>query len=139
MWRVLLLMLLPTTALADSLVAARVVRARSIVTAEDLALVPRDLPGALETPEQAIGLETRTILYPGRPVRAEDLGPPTLIERNQVVTLLYRISGLQIATEGRALGRAAVGEELRVMNPASRATITGIVEPDGTVRILPGS
>ncbi|MFM7442840.1 MAG: flagellar basal body P-ring formation chaperone FlgA, partial [Tabrizicola sp.] len=70
-----------------------------------------------------------------KPVRLGDLGPPTLVERNQPVTLVYLSGGLAISTEGRALARGSVGDEVRVMNLGSRNTVTGRVGPDGTVYV----
>jgi hypothetical protein len=72
-----------------------------------------------------------------RPVRAADLGPPAVVERNQIVGLAYRSGGLAILTEGRALARGGVGDVIRVMNLASRATVTGTIGPDGLVAVGP--
>lgn len=127
------LLLLPLPGLADTLVAARTIRAQAIVTPEDLSLMPQDVPGTLADPRAAIGMEARVMLYAGRPIRPGDLGAPALVTRNQIVTLWYRQGGLAITAEGRALGRAAQGERLRVMNLASRSTVTGTVTENGEV------
>lgn len=132
MWR-LALALMPWPALADSLVATRVIPAHAVVAAEDVALVAADLPGAARDPAQAVGQETRVAIYPGRAVRLADLGAAALVERNQIVALSYRRGGLAILTEGRALGRAAPGELVEVLNLASRQKVTGRVGPDGSV------
>ena len=70
-----------------------------------------------------------------RPVRPGDVGPPAIVERNQVVPLTYLNGGLAIRTEGRVLDRAAAGEAVRVMNLASRTTVTGVVRADGSVEV----
>lgn len=124
-------------AAADSLVAATMIRSRAVVAAEDIDMVPDNLAGALSDPAEAVGMEARVVIYPGRPIRAEDLQPPAVIERNQVVALIYARSGLSILTEGRALGRAAIGEQLKVINLASHATVTGTVDPAGRVIVGP--
>lgn len=131
--------LIPTSLAAESVVAARVIRARTIISPHDLLLVERDLPGALLHPQEAEGKEARRTIYAGRPIRPEDLAPPAAIERNQVVLLAYSLGGLTIEVEGRSLDRAAIGGSLRVMNVGSRAVLTGIAASDGTVRISPGS
>ncbi len=74
-------------------------------------------------------------LYPGRAIRAEDIGAPAVIERNQVVQLIYQSAGLEILTDGRAMGRGAVGEVLRVMNLSSRSTVVGTVRPDRSILV----
>lgn len=128
-------LVLPAAAPAETVVAARTIRSQAILTPADLTIIAKTIPGTLETAEQAVGLETRVVLYAGRPIRPGDVGPPAIIERNQIVTLLYRRGGLSIAAEARALGRAGVGDMLRVMNLASRTTVSGTVRADGTVTV----
>lgn len=135
MWRVLLVCTIASPVSAESLVATRTIRAKSLVAPEDLALVSAELPGALNDPAQAVGLEARVAIYAGKPVRPGDLGPPTLVERNQLVTLVFLSGGLAISTEGRALARGAEGDEIRVMNLGSRNTVTGRIGPDGAVYV----
>lgn len=135
MWRALVLLALVTPATAESLVATRTIRAKSLVAPEDLTLVRADLPGALSDPDLAIGLEARVAIYAGKPVRPGDLGPPTLVERNQLVTLVYMSGSLAISTEGRALARGSDGDAIRVMNLGSRNTVTGRIGADGAVYV----
>lgn len=122
-------------ALADYLVPLRTIRAKDIVSAEDLAVKKGEILGALEDPAAAVGKEARVSLYAGRPLRAGDIGPPAIIERNDLVTLVFRRGGLTIAAEGRALGRGAAGEAVRVMNLASRTTVSGRIQADGSVEV----
>lgn len=135
MLRVLLLLALAAPASAESLVATRTIRAKTLVSPEDLTLVNAALPGALTSPDQAIGLEARIAIYAGKPVRAGDLGPPTLVERNQLVKLIFVSGGLAISTDGRALARGSEGDEIRVMNLGSRNTVTGRIGPDGAIYV----
>ena len=120
MMRWLWLILLPFPAYADTLVAARTLRAQTMIGPEDLATVAGDVPGALSVPEDAIGMEAKVSLYAGRPIRAGDIGPAALVNRNQTVTILFQQGPLAISTEGRSLGRGAVGDVIKVMNLASR-------------------
>ena len=120
---------------AETLVAARTIRAQAILAPSDIALADANTPGALTDPADAVGLEARVVLYAGRPIRPSDLGPPATVTRNQTVTLLYRSGGLTIATEGRALGRGGPGDAIRVMNTASRSTVTGTVTETGAVLV----
>lgn len=135
MWRALLILALAAPASAESVVATRTIRAKTLIGPEDLTLVSAELPGALTDPAAALGQEARVAIYAGKPVRPGDFGPPTLVDRNQLVTLVYRSGGLAISTEGRALGRGAEGEEIRVMNLGSRNTVTGRIGPDGAVYV----
>ena len=104
--------------------------------AEDLRLGPEQV-GALRDPSQAIGRETVNHIFAGQAIRAADLGPAALVERNQLVILSYSYAGLNIVTEARALERGAIGAHIRVMNLASRSTVTGVVMADGSVSIPP--
>jgi flagellar basal body P-ring formation protein FlgA len=135
MWRLVVLMTLAQPVFAESVVATRTIRAKTLIAVEDVTLVSADLPGALDDPLAAVGLEARVAIYAGKPVRQGDLGPPTLVERNQLVTLVYLSGGLAISTEGRALARGAEGDEVRVMNLGSRNTVSGRVGPDGAVYV----
>ena len=135
MWRGLLILLLATPVSAESVVATRTIRAKALIAPEDLTLVSAELPGALTDPQVAVGQEARVAIYAGKPVRPDDLGPPTLVERNQVVRLVYVTGGLAISTEGRALGRGSEGDDVRVMNLGSRNTVSGRIGPDGAVYV----
>jgi len=99
-------------------------------------MVSADLPGALSDPDSVIGMESRVVLYAGRPIRSEDIGFPAIVERNQIVMVYYRQGALNIAMEGRALARAGVGDRLRVMNLESRNSVTGTVAEDGSIVVL---
>ena len=127
----------PDLALADSLVATRTIRAKSVVQVDDITLVAATIPGALTGTSAALGLEARVAIYAGRPIRASDLGSPAVIERNQIVPLSYQTGVLAIVTEGRALARGGVGDVIRVMNLASRSTVSGRIAADGIVRVGP--
>lgn len=120
---------------ADTLTAARLVRANTVISAADLAVSDAEIPGALGADTDIEGLEAKVTLYPGHPIRPQDVGPAALIERNQQVVLVYRNGGLTILTEARSLSRGAVGDTIRAMNLSSRTTVFGRVEPDGTVSV----
>ncbi|GHF01926.1 flagella basal body P-ring formation protein FlgA [Aliiroseovarius zhejiangensis] len=132
-----LLTLLATSGLAyaDTVVATRNIRANVIITAQDLKLVPSELPGGFQLLEDVVGQEARVVLYAGRPILVKDIGPPALVERNQIVTLAYVSGPLTILAEGRSLGRAGIGDRVRVLNLSSRTTVTGSVLADGTVSV----
>jgi len=125
------------TLAAETLIATRRLPARTVLAAADLAVADHQTMGALSHPDEAIGLEARVMLYPGRPIRPGDLIPAAAVERNQIVVLLFAQGGLNIATEGRALARGAVGDRIRVMNLASRTTVTGTIHADGHIVVGP--
>ncbi|SFI13642.1 flagellar basal body P-ring formation chaperone FlgA [Albimonas pacifica] len=120
-----------------AVVATRPIPSRTVLTESDVALRPSPFGAGLTDPAEAVGMETRVALYAGRPIRAEDLGPPALVERNALVLLRYQRGALFIAAEGRALDRGAVGDRIRVTNLSSRQTVFGRVAADGAVEVRP--
>lgn len=121
--------------LADTVIAARTIRPQTILSAQDLATSTGQTVGAYTDIALIVGQETRVALYAGRPVRIGDIGPPAIVDRNQIVLLTYSAGGLTITTDARALGRGGPGEQIRVLNMSSRVTVEGIILPDGTVRV----
>ena len=132
----LILALAPWPARADVVLAARTIRPQEVIAPSDLLIGRGEMPGAHQRPEDVVGQEARVVLYAGRPVQRGDVGAPALVERNQVVPMLYAQSGLIITTEGRVLERAGLGETIRVMNLSSRSTVNGRVQPDGSIRVI---
>lgn len=122
-------------AMADTVVPTRTLRAQTIIAAGDLTVRPASVPGTVSDPSTLIGQEARIALYAGRPVRPADVGPPAIIERNQIVRMTYTGGGLRITAEARSLARGGVGDRIRVMNLSSRTTLTGTVQADGTLLV----
>lgn len=131
-----LALLIASPAGADVVLAARTLRAGAQISAVDIVLLTdRAPPGAASHIDEVIGQEARVTLYSGRPIPLASLGPPALIERNGLVSIVFSHGGLQIRTEGRALGRGAEGEQIRVMNLNSRNIVAGIVAGPGLVHV----
>ena len=129
------MLFLATTAFGDTLVAARTLRSHALIGPEDVIIKDVVVAGAFDRIEDVVGQEARVILYSGRPIKFGDIGPASIVERNQIVMLVFNRGGLRIATEARSLGRGGVGDIIRVMNLHSRTTVTGIISPDGTVSV----
>ncbi|SPH23442.1 hypothetical protein DEA8626_02505 [Defluviimonas aquaemixtae] len=121
-------------AFGETLVAARTLRAQTVLAPDDFVVSQTSVPGTASDATTVIGQETRVAIYQGRPIRLADIGPPALVDRNQIVVLSYVSGTLSIRAEGRVLDRGGVGDTVRVMNVASRTTITGVVAADGSVR-----
>lgn len=130
-----LLLVFSAPALAETVVSTRVIRPGTVIGPSDIKEMSVQTDGAVQLSEDVIGLEARVVLYPGRPIRPEDIGAPALVERNQIVLLRYAQGGLQIVTEGKAMARGGQGETIKVLNLASKSTVTGQIQPDGSVRV----
>lgn len=120
---------------AQSVTPTRAIRANTPIAAEDLVQGEEPVPGGVEVLEDAIGMEAKVALYPGRPILTGQLRQPALVERNAVVRMSYASGPLRIVTDGRALDRGGAGEVVRVMNLTSKQTVTGVVAADGSIEV----
>lgn len=134
-----LLLLSSAPASGDTVLAAFTIRSGTVLTEEHMMLSDMTMPGAATDIAALVGQEARVNLFANRPIRPEDVGPVTVIDRNQVVPLIFQAGGLIITTDARALGDAGVGDTLRVMNLSSRTTVFGVVMQDGSVVVSPNN
>lgn len=111
-------------AFAADILAKRTLRVGVVLGPADLT---SSSPEGQSIMRQMLGLEMRRAVYAGHPVTHEHLGPPTLVQRNEIVAMVYRVGGLGIRTEGRALTRGGQGEVVEIMNLSSRQTVRAIV------------
>lgn len=115
---------------ASSLVAAEVIRAGGGVTAENAGLLEGDGP---EVYDVFAGREVRRTVYAGQAITLENTQPARLVTRNQIVTIKFIKGQLEISTSGRAMGDAALNENVNVLNLQSRQMVQGVVQADGWV------
>ena len=109
---------------AADLVANRTLRAGTILAPGDLVIRGDGDAAQLET---LVGQEVRRAVYAGHVILPGDLGPPTLVRRNDVVTMIFRSGALGLRTEGRALGNGGLGERVEIMNLDSRMVVRAMV------------
>ena len=128
--------LLPAlTAGAQDLVAQRTLRVGAVIQPGDVRALSKG-PDADAALSGVIGMELRRSLYTGQPVLMADLGPPTLIDRNDVVVMTYTAGALGIRTEGRALASGGEGELIQVMNLTSRLIVRAVVRGPRQVEVV---
>lgn len=133
-WLLAFLFLQPACALAGSVLATRTLLAGTVIAPGDVSL-SSDAEGGFDDVAQVTGLQLRVMVYQGRRIDPSSLTAPTLVGRNQIVTITYEKASLHIEAEGRALSAGSVGQVIRVMNNASRVTVSGRVASDGTIVI----
>jgi flagella basal body P-ring formation protein FlgA len=131
------LFFLTQAAMADIVVPNRTIRPNTVLTADILILIKGNRIDSFDRIEDVVGQEARVALYAGRPILFDSIGPPALVDRNEIVTLRYESGGLVISTAGRVLQRGGAGDRVRVMNLASRATLFGFVQTDGSISVYP--
>ena len=109
-----------------------------------LRLPEHDLRASYAThAEELIGMVTRRSLDANKPLAKNDLTPPVLVHRNEIVTVIYKNGLMALTTKARALANAGKGDTIQLENPSSKkiieATVTGpqqtTITADSTVAI----
>lgn len=94
-----------------------------------------DLPnGVLMDKEQAVGRAAVASLAAGRPLRADMVRQPTVVQQGQSVKIVGTGNGFQVTNEGRALANAVVGQVTQVRLNSGQI-LSGVVRADGSVEI----
>ncbi|MDR3513301.1 MAG: flagellar basal body P-ring formation chaperone FlgA [Caulobacteraceae bacterium] len=124
--------------MVEALTYARSLSSGETVQASDLTFskvasfaVPPDAP---RDAQDVIGKLARRPLRSGSPVAAHDVAAPQVIKTNDVVQVIYRSDGVNLALQGKAMGSATLGEPVDIMNPVSKKVIQAIASgPDQAV------
>jgi flagella basal body P-ring formation protein FlgA len=118
-------------------VLARALARGDVVKASDVVIERRPkLDGAADAVanvEQAVGLATRRSLRAGHPLRQSELMKAEIVQRNEMVTLIYEVPGILLTIRGKAMESGAIGDVVNVLNIQSKRTIQGIVAGPGRV------
>jgi flagella basal body P-ring formation protein FlgA len=88
---------------------------------------------------QAVGMAARSSLQPGQPLRSDQLMKPQLVQRNETVTLVYRVPGISLTVRGKAIEGGADGDVISVLNEQSKRTVQGVIVGPGRVVISTGA
>jgi flagella basal body P-ring formation protein FlgA len=91
-----------------------------------------------ETRSAVIGKMARRTLLPGTAIPLAGVVVPRLVVNGAEVKLVYVDGGLTISAVGMALQDGVAGDFVKVRNDDSGVTVTGIVQPDGAVRVSGG-
>jgi flagella basal body P-ring formation protein FlgA len=123
----------------DAVTALRPLDRGEIVTADDLTVmrVParQSLAGAATSLADLVGLEARRSIRAGLPLSGSDFAAPNLVNRGEIITVVYQRGGLLLTTRGKALENGAKDAAIPVMNLSSNRVLTAIVTDRGTVTI----
>lgn len=121
-----------SVAVAEELVAARNIRAGSVITATDI-VSPNDID-AMRRAVNIIGMEAVRTFYQGQPLREDNLRKPTLVKRNAIVQMAFAQGAMIINAEGRALDQGGLGDRIRVMNLISKRIVVATVSGNDSVK-----
>lgn len=124
----------------DVPVLARAVPAGHVIEHADLDWTPmradRLRADAVMSAGEMVGQEARRALRPGEAIRAYDLQAPVVIQRGEIVSLVFTVPGLTLTARARALEDAGADEIARFVNLQSNRTVDAMVEGPGRARVV---
>ena len=88
--------------------------------------------------QTVVGRMARRSLLPGQPIPTNAVEDPWAVARGAIVKVIIEDNGLSIATSGSAMQSGAAGTLIPVRNTDTGVIIRGIVQPDGTVKVVDG-
>jgi flagella basal body P-ring formation protein FlgA len=91
--------------------------------------------GYIDAPSALVGRVARRTLLPDHPIPAIAIDEVDLVTRGTSVQLVFQQAGLLITAYAAPLEDGSAGDVIRVRNIDSGATVMGVVQPDGTVRV----
>src|SRR6056297_799956 len=119
---------------------ARVLRRGDIVSASDLQLEPvpphRSTDGLLIDMQNVVGKEVKSGLSKGRPLRADDIGSPTLVRRGDLVEVSVIGGSIIVRTSARAVQDGAAGDLIQIETQQPRRRLLARVASSGAVEII---
>jgi flagella basal body P-ring formation protein FlgA len=126
--------------MAEALTVTSHKSAGDIIRNRDLKImqVPENrLPynGYITDRSQLIGKAVSRHLRAGSFIQTSDIQDPILINRNDIVTVVFQSGQLSLTVLGRALDEGAKGETIRILNLQSKRTIAASVLKAGTVSV----
>lgn len=85
--------------------------------------------------QQIIGMEPKTLLKVGAPIRLTELQRPILVGRNALVTMILQTPFMTLTSQGRASEDGGLGDLVKVTNLQTKQVVEGRVQGSGTVLV----
>ncbi len=123
----------------DVLTWTRVINAGDLITAEDLtwSTLTAGPAGAPRDPEALIGKVAKRPLRSGAAAATRDVGAPLVVKKDDMVTVAFNAGGVSLSMQAKALGPAAAGDSITLMNTQSKKTIQALVTGPGRAVVGP--
>jgi flagella basal body P-ring formation protein FlgA len=122
-------------------VLARMIERGEIISPRDIVIdrMPRSAirSDIITDANRLTGMSARRNLREGVPLTRDLLMEPILVQRGDLVTIVYRSTGLTLTTRGRALSAGARGEVIQIFNIQSKRTVEAEVSGPGFVTVMP--
>lgn len=121
----------------------RLVPPGETIAAQDVTMATLRLPdginGYATSPRDLVGQALRHILPPGKPLPLDELTQPVAVTANAMVEITLQTNGLTLESRGIAEQKGAVGDVIRVRNPASLAVMLAQITGPNQVSVDPDS
>jgi len=116
--------------MTDTLTWTRSIQSGDVIRPDDLTYaklasfaVPADAP---RDANDVIGKVARRPLRVGSAVATHDVSDPLVIKADDTVQVAYEADGIRLVLLGKAMGSAAIGDAVSIMNPVSKKAIQAI-------------
>lgn len=87
------------------------------------------------TRDSVVGMAARRFLAEGKPINIDDLEPPVVVAKGDLVTIYFETRNLRLTAKARAMDDGAVDQTIRLVNITSKKTIEGVVRGPSAVVI----
>lgn len=94
-------------------------------------------PDAVRNKQELIDKAAKGTISDYRPIREHEVGEAFVLEKNDLVELIYKSGPIEIKTSGQAVNSGAVGDVIAVKNVNSRSVVRGVVKSSHVVEIIP--
>lgn len=109
------------------------------ITADNITMVSvpasKVFASTIASANELVGQQTIRPLEAGKAINKLHVRVAPMVSRNQMVTLVYRKGGIELSGSAQALEDGQKGQSIRIVNPATRSTLTGTVLSDSTVEV----
>jgi flagella basal body P-ring formation protein FlgA len=128
-------------AMVSVLAYVRNLDAGEVVQAEDLtwAKAVAAPAGAPRDADQLIGKQAKRPLREGGLASARDVTGATVIKKDDMVSVIFEDDGVSVSMQGKALGSAAVGDAVGVLNPSTKKVVQAIASGPDTAVVGPAA
>lgn len=84
---------------------------------------------AIMSKADLIGMTAKRTILANQVITQQDVTPPVMVKRNDIVTIIYKSGSIQLSSKARSLGNGSRGDNVQFMNTTSKkafdAKVTG--------------
>lgn len=122
------------------IVASHTLQPGDLLNSSNITLrrVPENhLSGTQSNMSKIIGLQVKSLISRNSPILRSNLNFPKVILKGNLITLIVKTVGLEVAARGIALTSGRIGGTINVLNPSSHESVQAVVTGYGVARVDP--